>query len=224
MSEEMVRQRYGHHAPDFLQTARSGTQCSRREDKVLKRLERVKGIGPSTRSLGSYCSTTELHPRPASHNTVLGRQKARLVARPARSPHREIRDALRYQAFLTILSYSGAMTDLPWHAPNEIRRSRPDGQRRTSRARRARCLTHAVDQYRQPLQYRVPQLLYRVEPGERPARLYDARRGCRLSRRDRQRRLAGARDRLHRRRAVHEPRHYRDAWRRARRVASRCWC
>ena len=31
-----------------------------------------------------------------------------------------------------------------------------------------------------------------------------------------QRRLASARDRLHRRRAVHEPRHYRDAWRRAR--------
>ena len=26
-------------------------------------LERVKGIEPSTRSLGSYCSTTELHPR-----------------------------------------------------------------------------------------------------------------------------------------------------------------
>ena len=25
-------------------------------------LERVKGIEPSTRSLGSYCSTTELHP------------------------------------------------------------------------------------------------------------------------------------------------------------------
>src|SRR4029079_15517070 len=31
--------------------------------KALKMLERVKGIGPSTRSLGSYCSTTELHPR-----------------------------------------------------------------------------------------------------------------------------------------------------------------
>jgi transcriptional regulator with XRE-family HTH domain len=27
-----------------------------------RKLERVKGIGPSTRSLGSYCSTTELHP------------------------------------------------------------------------------------------------------------------------------------------------------------------
>jgi hypothetical protein len=25
-------------------------------------MERVKGIEPSTRSLGSYCSTTELHP------------------------------------------------------------------------------------------------------------------------------------------------------------------
>ena len=24
----------------------------------------MKGIEPSTRSLGSYCSTTELHPRP----------------------------------------------------------------------------------------------------------------------------------------------------------------
>ncbi len=29
------------------------------EEEVL---ERVKGIEPSTRSLGSYCSTTELHP------------------------------------------------------------------------------------------------------------------------------------------------------------------
>ena len=29
-----------------------------------RKLERAKGIGPSTRSLGSYCSTTELHPRP----------------------------------------------------------------------------------------------------------------------------------------------------------------
>jgi hypothetical protein len=29
----------------------------------LRELERVKGIEPSTRSLGSYCSTTELHPR-----------------------------------------------------------------------------------------------------------------------------------------------------------------
>ena len=31
--------------------------------KSLRRLERVKGIEPSTRSLGSFCSTTELHPR-----------------------------------------------------------------------------------------------------------------------------------------------------------------
>jgi hypothetical protein len=28
----------------------------------LVKLERVEGIEPSTRSLGSYCSTTELHP------------------------------------------------------------------------------------------------------------------------------------------------------------------
>lgn len=33
-----------------------------RPRRALKKLERVKGIGPSTRSLGSYCSTTELHP------------------------------------------------------------------------------------------------------------------------------------------------------------------
>ena len=30
--------------------------------QVIEELERVKGIEPSTRSLGSYCSTTELHP------------------------------------------------------------------------------------------------------------------------------------------------------------------
>src|SRR4030095_8482588 len=35
--------------------------------KPLERLERVKGIEPSTRSLGSYCSTTELHPRFGSY-------------------------------------------------------------------------------------------------------------------------------------------------------------
>jgi hypothetical protein len=29
-----------------------------------KKLERAMGIEPTTRSLGSYCSTTELHPRP----------------------------------------------------------------------------------------------------------------------------------------------------------------
>jgi hypothetical protein len=39
-------------------------------------LERVKGIGPSTRSLGSYCSTTELHPRRSIDSTEIGRQKA----------------------------------------------------------------------------------------------------------------------------------------------------
>jgi hypothetical protein len=31
-------------------------RCSHRGGKTLKRLERVKGIGPSTRSLGSYQS------------------------------------------------------------------------------------------------------------------------------------------------------------------------
>jgi hypothetical protein len=43
--------------------------------KPLRELERVEGIEPSTRSLGSCCSTTELHPRPATHSTVRCRQK-----------------------------------------------------------------------------------------------------------------------------------------------------
>ena len=34
-----------------------------RGPKSLKELERAMGIEPTTRSLGSYCSTTELHPR-----------------------------------------------------------------------------------------------------------------------------------------------------------------
>jgi hypothetical protein len=36
---------------------------SRRAKLSPRGLERVKGIEPSTRSLGSFCSTTELHPR-----------------------------------------------------------------------------------------------------------------------------------------------------------------
>jgi hypothetical protein len=32
---------------------------------LIRDLERAMGIEPTTRSLGSYCSTTELHPRPA---------------------------------------------------------------------------------------------------------------------------------------------------------------
>ena len=41
----------------------AGDRCSQWGANLLKNLERVEGIEPSTRSLGSYCSTTELHPR-----------------------------------------------------------------------------------------------------------------------------------------------------------------
>ena len=50
------------------------------------------------------------------------------------------------------------------------------------------------------------QLLYRIEPDQRPLVYHLCRRGCGLSRRDRGAdRLGTARDRLHRRRALHEP-------------------
>src|SRR5215475_11610735 len=52
--------------------------------KLLIRLERATGIEPATRSLGSYCSTTELHPRRPSHNTALRRPKAVESLRAAR--------------------------------------------------------------------------------------------------------------------------------------------
>ena len=42
--------------------AEAGAGCSYREEKALETLERAMGIEPTTRSLGSYCSTTELHP------------------------------------------------------------------------------------------------------------------------------------------------------------------
>src|SRR5262249_50455238 len=38
----------------------------------LKGLERATGIEPATRSLGSYCSTTELHPLSRPYRTVSG--------------------------------------------------------------------------------------------------------------------------------------------------------
>src|SRR5690242_1141764 len=56
----------------------SASYCS----NLLERLERATGIEPATRSLGSYCSTTELHPRRPSHNTALRRPKAVAAERP----------------------------------------------------------------------------------------------------------------------------------------------
>ena len=41
----------------------------------LGMLERATGIEPATRSLGSYCSTTELHPRPIDSPIMAGREE-----------------------------------------------------------------------------------------------------------------------------------------------------
>lgn len=56
-SEQVPNELHGHSTDTPF--SGSAFDCS----NPLKGLERVKGIGPSTRSLGSYCSTTELHPR-----------------------------------------------------------------------------------------------------------------------------------------------------------------
>ena len=66
-------------------------------------------------------------------------------------------------------------------------------------------LADAVDQTGTPVQHHLPQLLHRIEPEQRQAGLYHRAEAAALSRRDRARRLADARDRLHRRRAVHKP-------------------
>ena len=50
-------------------------------------LERVKGIEPSTRSLGSYCSTTELHPLSKEQSDLL-RTNLQAPYRPRREPGR----------------------------------------------------------------------------------------------------------------------------------------
>ena len=50
-------------------------------------LERVKGIEPSTRSLGSYCSTTELHPLFKEQSDLL-RTILQAPYRPRREPGR----------------------------------------------------------------------------------------------------------------------------------------
>ena len=97
--------------------------------------------------------------------------------------------------------------------PNSAIRSSP--RRASARAGRAACARDAVVQHRHAVQPDLPQLLHRILAAQRPAGLPDARRSARLSRRDRARRTADPADRLHRRRAVHEPRHLRDAGRRA---------
>ena len=55
------------------------------------------------------------------------------------------------------------MADTASLAPlKKFSRPRRDRQGRAPRARRACRLAHAVDQHRQPLQYHLPQLLYRI--------------------------------------------------------------
>ena len=90
-----------------------------------------------------------------------------------------------------------------------------DRERRCAGLGRARAPARALDQHRHALQHHLRQLLHRIEPLERPPRLHPRGRGAGVLRRDRRRWMAGRRDRLHRRRAVHESRLPRDAGRRA---------
>ena len=87
----------------------------------------------------------------------------------------------------------------------QIRGPGLDRHARAARHRGARAAGDALDQHRHALQHHLPELLHRIEPEQRPARLHHAGRGRGLLRRDRGRRARHARDRLHRRRAVHEP-------------------
>ena len=73
------------------------------------------------------------------------------------------------------------------------------------RHRGAGAARDAVDQHRHALQHHLPELLHRIEPEQRPARLHHGGGGGGVLRRDRGRRARHPRDRLHRRRAVHEP-------------------
>ena len=78
-------------------------------------------------------------------------------------------------------------------------------KRRAARHGRAGPAGDAVDQHRHALQHHLPELLHRIEPQQRPARLHHgAPRSPPTSTRS-SRRARHARDRLHRRRAVHEP-------------------
>ena len=83
--------------------------------------------------------------------------------------------------------------------PEDHSGRRGEGQRRIGKA------DNALDQYRHAVQPLLRELLYRIDPEERPARLHNGGRGVRISGRNRPRRVADEADRLYRRRAVHEP-------------------
>ena len=94
----------------------------------------------------------------------------------------------------------------PRACTTEVHRSGLDRHPRAPRHRRPRPARDALDQYRHALQHHLPELLHRIEPQQRSAGLHHRRGGGRLLRRDRGPSPRHARDRVHGRRAVHEPR------------------
>ena len=82
----------------------------------------------------------------------------------------------------------------------------------------------AVVQHRHAVQPDLPELLHRIVAAQRPAGLSDRRRSRALPGRDRARRAADQADRLHRRGAVHEPRHHRRCWTACCRADWMRWC
>ena len=106
----------------------------------------------------------------------------------------------------------------------EIRGPGLDRHPRASRHRGARPARDALDQHRHALQHHLPELLHRIEPQQRSASLHHRGGGRRLLRRDRGPGARHARDRVHGRRAVHEPATCWPWWAMRCVAASRCWC
>src|SRR4029079_16248863 len=123
----------------------------------LDLLERAMGIEPTTRSLGSYCSTTELQPRPARVLSWAAGGEKRRFTRGGCSL------VLRTEARPLLMAREDGNGRHRACAAQEIRRPRRHRQGRAPRARRAWRLAYAMDQHGQPLQYHLPQLLYRLE-------------------------------------------------------------
>ena len=139
-----------------------------------------------------------------------GRPRKRRGARACREPSRRIDSCI--EELCTLLERIGQKvselrTPQAPHALAEVRAPGLDRRGRAARERGADAARDAVDQHRHALQHHLRQLLHRIEPEQRPARLHHARGGVGLLRRDRRRGSGHARDRLHGRRAVHEPAH-----------------
>ena len=234
--DDRPAQRRARRAPDAAADARfagsAGCEVSRMcrgidwlhvgQQKHLRNMQEYRGSAGCNKRPWQVAALARIdmrRPEPhddrAAHTSVISAKPTR-DAVSYYAPHRL---ATRRAAMAGALAATATRLD-----PRKFQRSARHRGRRAAGAGRAQIARHAVVQHRNAVQPDLPALLHRIVAEERSPGLSERRRSRRIPRRDRSAAARHKADRLHRRRAVHEPGAAGDARRSRWRAASARWC